>query len=532
MRLQTRLILLIGMLLLATIVVLTLSFERMLVAVQEQNTGAAALKIAKTVASLEVIRSGFTADDPSEVIQPVAERIRTATGAEFIVVGNRNEIRYSHPIEERIGLRMVGDDNESVLQGREIISEAIGSLGSSVRGKAPVFDQTGQVIGIVSVGFMIEKLQQEAAAYRTDILLTAIFTLLSGCIGAVWIARRVKRSIFGLEPREIGMLYQEKEAILETVHEGIIAVNGQGRITLVNQTAMKLLGRQEGEVIIGMPLLELLPESRLMEVLRTGRAEFDQETLINGNAVVANRLPIRDHGRQVIGAVSSFRNKSELLRVMEELTQVKRYAEALRTQTHEYSNKLYAIYGLIQLESYQEAMDLITYETDVHQGLIHFLMREIPDPMIGGILIGKFNRANELKVGLTVDELSSFKKISEEMNRNQLVTIIGNLIDNALEAVLDVEESCRQVHVLLTDRNDSLLVQVADFGVGIPQEVAADIFQAGYSTKAAHGRGLGLAIVRQAVTELGGSIQFQSAPGKGTVFQVHIPIDERKGRSL
>lgn len=529
MRLQTRLILLIGTLLLVTIIVLTLSFERMLAAVQQQNTGAAALKIAKAVASLEVIRSGFEADDPSSVIQPVAEQLRTETGAEFIVVGNRDGIRYAHPIEERIGMKMVGGDNGPVLQGHAIISEAVGSMGSSVRGKAPVFDRTGQVVGVVSVGFMIEKLQREAAAYRTGILLTAAFTLLSGCAGAIWIARRVKRSIFGLEPHEIGMLYQEKKAILETVHEGIIAVNAAGGVTLVNQTAMKLLGRQEGEGIIGTPILELLPESRLMEVLRTGRAEFDQEMLINGSTVVVNRLPIRDHGQQVMGAVSSFRNKSELLRVTEELTQVKRYAEALRTQTHEYSNKLYTIYGLIQLESYQEAMDLITHETDVHQNLIHFLMREIPDPMIGGILIGKFNRANEMKVELTVSERSSFKKIPGDMNRNHLVTIIGNLIDNALEAVIDADEGRRQVNVLLSDRGGSLLIEVADFGAGVPKEAAAQIFETGYSTKAASGRGFGLAIVRQAAEELGGSIKFQSTPERGTVFQVNIPISDRKG---
>jgi two-component system CitB family sensor kinase len=207
---------------------------------------------------------------------------------------------------------------------------------------------------------------------------------------------------------------------------------------------------------------------------------------------------------------------------------VKRYTEALRSQTHEYSNKLYTIYGLIQLESYQEAMDIITHETDVHQNLIHFLLKEIPDPIIGGILIGKFNRANELKVSLEIDKESTFKDIPSGISRNHLVTIIGNLIDNALEAVLAASHDNKKVKVYLTDAGKSLMIVIEDNGVGIAKEAADQLFEVGFSTKHEVGRGFGLAIVKQAVQQLQGQISFRSHQQGGAVFTVVIPKEKER----
>jgi two-component system CitB family sensor kinase len=401
----------------------------------------------------------------------------------------------------------------------------VGTLGLSLRGKTPIFDANQHVIGVVSVGFLIEDINKTTLTYRNYIILFAAITLFIGCAGAIFIANGVKRSIFGLEPEEIGLLYQEKRAILESIHEGIIAVNKDGIITMVNQTALRMLHTLEENDIPGKPILEVLPGSRLLEVIKSGTAEFDQEMIINDSTVVVNRIPILDHQHQVNGAVSSFRNKSELLQLTEELTQVKRYAEALRSQTHEYSNKLYTIYGLIQLESYQEAMDIITRETDIHQNLIHFLLKEIPDPIIDGILIGKFNRANELKVELDIDKESTFQDVPASISRNHLVTIIGNLIDNSF-AVLAADSDNKKVHIFMTDLSDDLIIEVEDNGGGIFPEAAQHLFEVGYSTKQEGNRGFGLPLVEQAVQQLGGYLTFDTLPQRGTIFTVAIP----KGR--
>lgn len=523
MKLQNKLIILICSVILLVIFILAVLFQHMLSVTLKEQIGMRALHVAEAVAEIPDIISAFSTPEPWKIIQPIVEEIRSKTGAEYIVVGNHEGIRYSHPIPERIGKEMVGGDNGPVLAGRAIISEAVGSLGPAIRGKVPIFDEKGNVIGIVSVGFLMEDIRKIIADYGKKIIWMGVLTLMIGAFGAILIARNVKKSIWGLEPAEIGALYQEKQAILESIIEGIIAVDAEGSITMMNQTAMRILDIPLDAKIAGLPILELIPNSRLMEVLKTGKSEYDQEILVNDQILIANRIPIFDHERHVIGAVASFRNKSELYRITQELSQVKRYADALRAQTHEYSNKLYVISGLLQLESYQEAIELISKESDTQQNLIRFIMKEIPDPFIGGLLVGKFNRASELKVELVIDSESSFKDIPEHIDREYLITIIGNLIDNAMEAVLPAEIKNKKVIVFLTDLGEELIIEVEDNGVGIPDSIADKIFELGFSTKEQDNRGIGLALVKRAIQRLNGQITYSSHSNKGTLFTVAIP---------
>ncbi|KEO84005.1 ATP-binding protein [Tumebacillus flagellatus] len=524
MRLQTKLILLICCLLVLIISIFGIYQEQVESDMVENETGTRALAVAETVAQIPEIQKAFSESDPSRIIQPLVEEIRVKTDAEYIVVGNRDGIRYSHPVPERIGKEMVGGDNEPVLAGRSIISEAIGSLGPSLRGKAPIFGDDGSVIGIVSVGMMQEDIQERIEPYRQKLIWMIQLTFVIGVIGALLISTGVKRAILGLEPREIGRLYREKQAIMDSIHEGILAVNQTGHVTIVNQKAAKMFGVAEGEAMVGKYVLDVLPGSRLMEVVQSGEAEFDQEMIGADDILIANRVPLFNHKGQVIGAVASFRSKTELSKVTEELSQVKRYADSLRAQTHEFSNKLYMISGLIQLESYQEALELITRESNIHQNLVQFIMQQVPDPMIGGLLIGKFNRASELKVDLSLDPHSSLLDFPRDLKRSQFATILGNLIENAMEAVMEQENpEDKQVRVLLTDLGDDLILEVEDTGPGVPDELLERIFEVGYSTKAEQHRGFGLALVKQAVEQVGGYITYTSLQPHGSLFTVAIP---------
>lgn len=527
MKLQTKLIIIICSLIIVVIVFLSLLFQHMLAATLREQIGLRALNVAESVAAVPLVRDAFQQQEPHKQIQPFAEMIRRKTGAEYVVVGNKEGIRYSHPVEERIGKKMVGGDNEAVLQGKSIISEAVGSLGPAIRGKAPIFDDNGQVIGIVSVGFMLEDIQKIVWAYTEKILLFSIIALLLGVIGSVLIARTVKKSIHGLEPKEIGLLYQEKQAILEAIREGLIAVNQDGMVTMVNKTAMSMLGCETEQNVLGKYILHVIPHSRLLEVMKTGRAEYDVEMGIGEQTVIANRIPIVDKNGCVIGAVSTFRNKSELYRLAKELSQVKSYAEALRAQTHEFSNKLYVISGLIQLESYEEALELITKETNVQQDIVRFVMKEISDPVIGGLLIGKFSKASELKIMFDIDRQSSFRDVPSTIDRDHLVTIIGNIIDNAMEAVLENGREEKRVAVFFTDLGEDLIIEVEDTGAGIPDGLYPQIFNKGFSTKSAANRGYGLDLVQKSLTALQGHITYHTEEGKGTIFTVVIPKRRR-----
>uniref|UniRef100_UPI00403F3FE1 PAS domain-containing protein n=1 Tax=Aeribacillus sp. FSL k6-2211 TaxID=2954608 RepID=UPI00403F3FE1 len=255
MKLQTRLVIIICSLLLFVIIFLSFLFQYMLAATLKDQIGMRALNVAETVAATPHIRDAFKQPNPHQQIQPFAEMIRRKTGAEYVVVGNRQGIRYAHPLPDRIGKKMVGGDNHEVLKGKAIISEAVGSLGPAIRGKAPIFNEQGNVVGIVSVGFLLEDIKDIVWSYTSNIFLFSILALLLGIIGAVVIAKTVKKSIHGLEPKEIGLLYQEKQAILEAIREGIIAVNQNGIITMVNKTAMTLLGYEREQDVLGKYIL-------------------------------------------------------------------------------------------------------------------------------------------------------------------------------------------------------------------------------------------------------------------------------------
>jgi len=523
MRLHTKLMLGISILIIIMGTIIEFTFKHIMESNLKHEIGTKALSVAQTIANMPDIQGAFTLDNPSAHIQPIAENIRKQVGAEFIVVGNRNEIRYSHPNPDRIGQKMVGGDNGLVFKGESVISESTGTLGPSLRGKAPIFSG-GKVIGVVSVGYLQTDIQREVSKLQQKIFVATLIILAGSLIAAILISLNIKRAIFGLEPKEIAWMYQEKHAILESIHEGIIAIDTDSRITVVNETAHSILGVPNEVLLRGKRIETVLENTQLYEVVKSGKAEYDQEIIIYGDVYLANRIPIFNKKRDVIGAVASFRNKSELTNLLKELSHIKAYAEGLRAQTHEYSNRLYTLLGLIQLGSYKEAIDFISKEVDVAQGFIQFLMKEIPDPIIAGFILGKVSLASELKINLIIDRGSSFKDVPAEINRDMLVTIIGNLVNNAFEAVRECQKDEKRVSLFLTDLGKELIIEVEDNGVGMEPRVQDQIFKPGFSTKkTSSNSGIGLSLAQKAIHDLGGYLTFSSTMGEGTIFTVAIP---------
>ncbi|WP_462409394.1 ATP-binding protein [Neobacillus sp. Marseille-QA0830] len=524
MRLHTKLMLGIFILIIFIGVMFELTFKNIIESNLKHEIGTKALSVAQTISNMPTIQHAFQEEDPASIIQPIAEKVRKQVGAEFIVVGNRDEIRYSHPNPNRIGQKMVGGDNGKVFKGESIISESTGTLGPSLRGKAPIFGSDGKVIGVVSVGYLQTNIEKEVSKVKEKIFFVTLIVLIGGLLSALLISLNIKRAMFGLEPKEIAWMYQEKHAILESIHEGIIAIDTAGRMTVVNDTAHKILQEPNEILLRGKKIDDVLENTQLLEVVKTGQAEYDRELMILGEVYLANRVPIFNNKNEVIGAVVSFRNKSELANLLQELSHIKSYAEGLRAQTHEYSNSLYTLLGLIQLGSYKEAIDFISKEVDYTQGFIEFLMKEIPDPVIAGFILGKVSLASELKIKFTIDRESSFRDVPLEINRDSLVTIIGNIINNAFDAVRDNEKEEKYVSLFLTDLGKELIIEVEDNGKGIAMDAQGQIYKSGFSTKNQQtNAGIGLSLVKKAIEDLGGSITFSSNSGEGTIFTVAIP---------
>lgn len=518
--LRVRIVLLTLLLLLAVLTALWGYYERMLAEVVEQYIGQSALDVAKAVAQIPSIRDAFDDPDPAVAIQPIAEAIRSATGAEFVVVGNTDSIRYSHPLPERLGKHMVGGDNGPALEeGKSYVSKAVGTLGPSLRGKTPVFDNEGDIIGIVSVGFLQQDIREIIGRYRLRLTLLTMMVLLLGMAGAFVLANNIKREILSLEPDEIANLLLERTAIVESIREGVIAINSAGVVTMANPAAQCLMGCQP----VGRQIAEVLPNTGMLRVLETGKAEFDQEMLMDDDVVVVNRVPLFDGGRAV-GVVSSFRSKTEIDRLSRELSHTRQFTEELRSQAHEFANKLNTISGLLQLGRHQEAEEYIGEVTSREQDLIQFLQRQLRDPMLAGVLLGKITQAAEARVTLQIDRGSSLNTLPPEMDREALVTILGNLLQNAIEAVQNQPEEERRVEVFLTDLGQDVIIEVEDTGPGIAEADRDRIFEENFTTKSGNGkvRGLGLALVRRAVDRLGGSITAENSD-KGALFTAVIP---------
>ena len=490
--------------------------------------GRTALNVSKTVSLTGVVQQGLK-QLQSQEIQQYAERVRQATGASFVVVGDHEGKRYSHPVPERIGKYMVGGDNEQALvHGQSYISRAVGTLGPSLRGKVPIFSSAGKIIGVVSVGYLIETMRDVIQPYQQRLLLWIFGLFGVGALGTWLIAREVKRSIFGLEPYEIAGLYRERTALLESIREGIIAINEKGEVTVMNQQAAQILGFTPEEAL-GKPIEMMLPETRMLEVLKTGKGEHDQEMLIQEEEVIVNRVPILEQ-EHVSGVVSSFRRAQDIDRLVQELTSIREYSQALRAQTHEYSNKLHTLAGLIQIGATKEALELIGRESSGYNALLRQLSDQIQEPFLSAIIVGKYHRAMELKTQLELDPESWMSNIGHSSRSEKIVTILGNLIENALEASAS-EEGQKKVSLSMTDVGNELIFEVEDSGSGISEEQQKTIFDEGFSTKTGTGRGIGLQLVQKNLIQLDGHLTIGESSLGGARFTAYIPKTIINGES-
>lgn len=521
LRLQTKIFILIIL-----VVVLSLGFAGYFItdyvgAEMGKRVALRALDLAHAVAEVPEIQENVGKKNGHLVINPLAEKVRKQIHAEFIVVIDMAGVRYSHPVPDRIGQKLVGGDEGDVLLGREYISSAVGTLGPSLRAFVPIYQGTRQV-GAVVVGVLSTDVASSIRNLQSKIIKALIYGLLLGFVGAVLLARNVKKAMFNLEPIEIATLVEEKQAILSSIKEGIIAINNRGIITVMNEKARNLLNRREE--IIGEAVEEIIPNTRLTEVLKTGQAEYDQYQLLYERRILTNRIPIIINDN-VVGAVASFREMTEIEVLAEELTGVKKYVEALRAQSHEFRNKIHTIGGLLQLGQYNEAVDYIMDTNEKQQDTIDVLVGQIKAPLICGLLLGKLAVAQELKIDLYFDEYCSFDKSPDKGKSNELITLLGNLIDNAMDSVKSMEEDRRRIRVLLLEKDESIYLEVEDWGQGIDRQIKERIFEQGFTTKGLENKGIGLTLVKNYVTEKNGSIIWNNKPEGGVIFQISI----RKG---
>jgi sensor histidine kinase regulating citrate/malate metabolism len=508
----------IAMVCLALLVAGVVTFRTVAAYVQD-SAGERALAIAQIVSLAPSVQEALLSDNPSVELQPFAESWRKATGAAFVIVSNMQQIRLSYPIPSMIGTPMAPWLYRGpVLQGKEFVYVGQGNLAPTIRANVPIFHpDNNKQIGFVSVGFYLNEISEVTRETAAPLLGALMMVMCVGIAGAALLARHVKQATFGLEPHEIGTLLKEQEATLAAIHEGVIAVDTEVRIRIMNHEAARILGI-ETEDWHDKPVDSILPQNRLRQVIDNGQALYNEEQVVFDTTIMANSVPIIVDD-QVVGAVISFRDRTEITRLAEELTGVHRVVDAMRAQTHEFKNKLHTISGLIQLQRYDEA---VNYAIDSHlnqQSLMNQISGKIKDSVIYGLLLGKASQMKELDINFTIHPDTKLRELPVSVSSGDLVLILGNLLQNAIEAVEGQEN--KEISVLIQQGIDALRIKVYSSGPWINDSMAALIYKRGVSCKK-DGRGLGLALVSEKLAIIGGTISHHNLPEGGVEFEISI----------
>ena len=385
-----------------------------------------------------------------------------------------------------------------------------------------------ETIGYVVTGYSDDILNKSTIDAVLFLLLTTTLGLVIGILGAIFLAGRVKRVLFGYEPEEIARLLQERNIILNSVREGIININDKGIITVVNSEARTLLKQAniaDTDDLCGKSAMDVLKNVPLHDIIKEGRSFADASIKFGNTIFVMTAVPLLglDGSDKILGAVITFRKKSVVEEMANQLTGFKNYATALRAQTHEFMNKMHVIMGLIDMKAYDELKNYTQEIAYNRQSEVSYIVTRLKDITLSGFILGKISRSRELDIDFSLTDESELHGDLDVPSVHDLVLIVGNLIENAFDALKNFDGE-RIVNLSILDFDKEIVIVVEDSGPGMSEETIKKIYHRGFSTKGDSGHGFGLFLAKQSVDSLNGTISVESSLGEGTVFTVRLPV--------
>ncbi|HHK9601027.1 TPA: ATP-binding protein [Klebsiella pneumoniae] len=491
-----------------------------------QEMSARAKIQAEEIALMPNLRQQVSRHDP-QAIQAFMQQIAAHSDASFIVIGDRQGVHLFHSVHpEWVGTRLVGGDNQAVLEGKSITTIRKGGLGVSLRSKTPIVDDAGRVIGIVSVGYLTSYLDSITLTKVINIFIAAVLLLIALFIFSWYFTRSIKKQIFSLEPREIGLLVRQQKAMMESIFEGVIVIDRQRRIEVINHAARSLLGlSQPARQLRGQSIDSVIsPQPFFASGDMLERDTHDELCRFNQLTVLASRVRIMLENT-LQGWVITFRDRNEINALTAQLSQVKRYVDNLRIMRHEQLNRMTTLSGLLHMGHYDKAIRYIQAQSEHAQELLDFISSHFHSPTLCGLLLGKATRAREKGVALSFDPACRIDRPLPSLMESELISIIGNLLDNAIEATQRAELPHEPVEVLIQLNARELIIEVADRGVGIRPDIRERIFERGVTTKTRGDHGIGLYLIEHYVTQAGGTIEVADNAPRGTIFTLFIPAD-------
>ncbi|MFM6849640.1 MAG: ATP-binding protein [Terrabacter sp.] len=487
----------------------------------DQEALARALAVARTVAATPDVITAVQGRDPTAALQAYALSVQRQSQTDFVVVMSRDAIRYTHPDPTQIGKKFIGH-TESALAGGVVEEDYTGTLGPSARVVVPVTDK-GTVVALVSVGIRKSAVGERVRAQLPGLLLAGVVAAVLSGLGTALVARRIRRQTHGLGEQQLREMYEYYDAVLHAVTEGLIITDLDGRLRLANDEAGRLLSLPTDAV--GRPVSELGLAAPLAAALTDDATHEDELHVTAARVLVLNRGPARWKGR-LLGHVATLRDRTDLEALTGELDSARGLTEALRSQAHESANRLHTIVSLIELGHADRAIAFATDELQVSQLLTDRVVGSVDEPALTAVLLGKAAEAHERGIAFAIESGAHWPR--DVAPTRDVVTIVGNLIDNALDAVGNDAGAPRpERHVAFDSwvEDAYAVLEVSDDGPGLPPAGVADAFRRGWSTKdqgSAGRRGIGLALVSQTVERLGGTLEVQGPPG--ATFTVRLPL--------
>ncbi|WMJ84668.1 ATP-binding protein [Oscillospiraceae bacterium LTW-04] len=471
---------------------------------------------ARTLAESQMIRQSLKDGScPEELITYLDNMVAQTQDLDVVTVANTSSIRLYHVVHSRIGQRFVGGDEGPALAGEAYIVDGVGTLGHQRRAFYPVFDEEGHGMGFVMASTTMSRINELRNHIISTYMQLAWLVMLATLLVAGLLSLLIRRILLGYGPEEFVHSYLTQNEVINNLNEGIISVDERGMIQLVNRAAVQMLGLRP-ELLEGK-MIDALIRDETGESLVLSRRKNVPTTRPN---ILCCNIPKNEEDKN-IGTTLILTDKTEAMQTAEQLNGTRHIVSALRANTHEFMNKLQVISGLLQMGRQKDALVYISNISAVHAESMGPVLQYIHNPNVAALILAKLTNMRELDIRMTLLANSRLPTHSDYLSTNEIVSIVGNLLENAIEAVnARQEDGPRSIVLQITEDETGLLITVSDTGTGIAPENLPRIYQMGFSTKAKEGRGVGMGLVKEIVSRAGGSIEVDSDPNAGTSFTI------------
>lgn len=478
------------------------------------------LATSTTLASSPVVKQMFADGSCSPAnMEYMDEFIKNNSDLDVITIADKNSIRLYHVNHFQIGKKFVGDDEGTVLlTGEKYLSDGKGTMGWQRRAFAPVRDANGYIIGFVMSSTKLDTLQILRSRIIGAYTHLALIMFLGSLLVAFLLSIFIQRQLLGHSPEELVHAYLVQSEILNKLNDGIISLNAAGHIQLVNAAASKMLGQRQG-LLEGKPLDSLLVDSKGISLLGN-----KQNNAVTSNPnILCTTIPLEDSVQKPTGTTIILTDKSEAQRLADQLNGTQHIISMLRANRHEFMNKLHVISGMLQMGRQNDALKYISGLAEAQSVTIGPVLQYIHNANVAALILGKLSNMNELKILLTLLPNSYLPEHSFFLSTNELVTIIGNLLENAIEAInMSTSSDLRNIVLQITENERGLLLTVSDTGIGIEPGILPHIYENGFSTKAETGRGVGMSLIRTIADKHKATIDVDSESNAGTFFSLYF----------